>query len=421
MSIDMPLSILIVDDVPANLQLLSGMLTERGYKVRPAPSGPLALEAARRNPPELILLDINMPQMDGFEVCRRLKADPNLADIPVLFISALGDAADKVRAFAEGGQDYITKPFHVEEVLARVMTHLALRRAQREVKEQNRVLLETLDQLKKAQNRLVISEKMAALGVLAAGVAHEINNPLNFVKTSCHGLEKDLRDLTALVSFCRDAMPDGQREALAAFERQVDYATLTQEIPELLAHVFEGLARAGDIVSSLQVFSRTDDAVCQDVDINDVVESVLVVLRNRYKNVTEMTTTLSPTPRICGNPGKLGQVVMNLITNAIDAVESVDDPALRRITLATETCSRNGAPYVALHVTDSGPGIPPDIQCRIFDPFFTTKPVGRGTGLGLFISNNLIQEHRGALELASVPGRETTFSMYLPAPQEDAA
>jgi signal transduction histidine kinase len=99
----------------------------------------------------------------------------------------------------------------------------------------------------------------------------------------------------------------------------------------------------------------------------------------------------------------------------------VDDPARRRITLATETCTRGGAPYVALHVTDSGPGVPPDIQCRIFDPFFTTKPVGRGTGLGLFISNNLIQDHHGALELASVPGRETTFSMYLPAPQEDAA
>jgi signal transduction histidine kinase len=418
MTNDTPPSILIVDDVPANLQLLSGMLAERGYKVRPAPSGPLALEAARRSPPELILLDINMPHMDGFEVCRRLKADPHLADIPVLFISALGDAADKVRAFAEGGQDYITKPFHVEEVLARVMTHLALRRAQREVKEQNRELLETLDQLQKAQNRLVISEKMAALGVLAAGVAHEINNPLNFVKTSCHGLEKDLRDLTALVSFCRAAVPDGQREALAALERELDYATLAREIPELLAHIIDGLARAGDIVSSLQVFSRTDDAVSEDVDINDVAESVLVVLRNRYKNITEIEKHLGPVPAVRGNPGKLGQVVMNILANAIDAVEALNDPARRRITLATETCTRSGAPYAALHVTDSGPGIPSGIQCRIFDPFFTTKPVGRGTGLGLFISNNLMQEHRGALEFTSVPGRGTTFSMYLPAPQE---
>lgn len=421
MTNDTPPSILIVDDVPANLQLLSGMLAERGCKVRPAPSGPLALEAARRSPPELILLDINMPHMDGFEVCRRLKADPDLADIPVLFISALGDAADKLRAFAEGGQDYITKPFHVEEVLARVMTHLALRRAQREVKDQNRVLLETLDQLQKAQNQLVISEKMAALGVLAAGVAHEINNPLNFVKTSCHGLEKDLRDLTALLEFCRARVPGGQREALAALEDQMDSATLTREIPELLSHIFEGLARAGDIVSSLQVFSRTDDALSETVDINEVAESVLVVLRNRSKNVAEIEKHLGPIPNIRGNPGKLGQVVMNFLTNAIDAVEALDDPARRHITLTTETRTRNGATYAALHVTDSGPGIPFDIQRRIFDPFFTTKPVGRGTGLGLFISNNLIQEHHGALEVSSVPGHGTTFSMYLPVPQEDAA
>jgi len=418
---DTPPSILIVDDVPANLQLLSGMLAERGCKVRPAPSGPLALEAARRSPPELILLDINMPHMDGFEVCRRLKADPDLADIPVLFISALGDAADKVRAFAEGGQDYITKPFHVEEVLARVMTHLALRRAQREVKDQNRVLLETLDQLQKAQNQLVISEKMAALGVLAAGVAHEINNPLNFVKTSCHGLEKDLTDLTALVDFCRAAVPDGQREALAALERRMDYATLAQEIPRLLSHIFEGLARAGDIVSSMQVFSRTDEALSENVDINEVAESALVVLRNRFKNVTQIEKHLGPIPGIRGNPGKLGQVVMNFLTNAIDAVEALGDPALRHITLTTETRIRDGATCAALHVTDSGPGIPPDIQRRIFDPFFTTKPVGRGTGLGLFISNNLIHEHHGALEVSSVPGRGTTFSMYLPVPQEGAA
>ena len=156
-------SILIVDDVPANLQLLSDILKEHGYKVRPAPSGALALEAARRVPPDLVLLDINMPDMDGIEVCRRLKQDPNLSEIPVLFISALGDETDKVRAFDSGGQDYVTKPFQVEEVLARVRTHLSLRKAQQEVKAQNDALREVLDQLRQAQDQLIMSEKMAAL------------------------------------------------------------------------------------------------------------------------------------------------------------------------------------------------------------------------------------------------------------------
>lgn len=420
MSADSPPSILIVDDVPANLQLLSGMLTTHGFKARPATTGSMALEAARRAPPDLILLDITMPGMDGFEVCRRLKADANLADIPVLFISALGDASDKVRAFDQGGQDYITKPFHVEEVLARVRTHLALRRAQAELNEQNSALREALEQLKKAQNQLVMSEKMAALGVLAAGVAHELNNPLNFVKTSFHGLEKDIHDLTALVAFCRDSVADEKRAALDAFELKMEYPTLVREIPELLSHIYEGLSRAGHIVGCLQVFSRTDDALSRDIDLHDVLESALVMLNNRLKKIATVEKRYGHVPLICGNFGKLSQVVLNILNNAIDAVESVDDPARRAITLTTETLTRDGTPHAALHVADTGPGIDPGIQGRIFDPFFTTKPVGRGTGLGLFICANLMQEHHGALEVASLPGQGATFSILLPARREDA-
>lgn len=419
MSEQTPPSILIVDDVPANLHLLSGMLREHGYRVRPAPSGALALEAARHTPPDLVLLDINMPEMDGFEVCRRLKADPALQDIPVLFVSALGETEDKLRAFKKGGQDYITKPFQVEEVLARVRTHLSLRRARRTLEEQNRVLRETLEQLKKAQNQLIVSEKMAALGVLAAGVAHEINNPLNFVKTSCYGLEKDVRDLTSLVAFCREAMDENQRAALAEFERQVDYPTLIREIPELLAHIFEGLWRAEDVVGCLRVFSRTDEALSCGIDPHEVLESVLVMLRNRYKNQVRVDKEYGRLPLIRGNVGKLSQVLINILNNAIDAVENLDDPARRRITVATETLERDGKEYAVLRVSDAGPGIPPEIQQRIFDPFFTTKPVGRGTGLGLFICNNLVQEHQGVIEVASTMGQGAVFSVFLPTSQEE--
>jgi len=130
-----PASILVVDDTPANLQLLAGILKARGHKVRPAPGGLLALAAARRDPPDLILLDINMPEMDGYEVCRRLKADDGLKSIPVMFVSALDDRLDKARAFAVGGADYLTKPFQMEELHARVATHLKLRRMLLELKE----------------------------------------------------------------------------------------------------------------------------------------------------------------------------------------------------------------------------------------------------------------------------------------------
>src|SRR3954451_13007795 len=137
-----PASILIVDDTPANLQVLAGMLKDRGYKVRPVPSGKLALAAAQRDPPDLILLDINMPEMNGYQVCEHLKADGLLKGIPIIFISALTEHLDKVKAFATGGVDYITKPFQMEELQARVETHLKLRRLQIELEQTNAQLAE---------------------------------------------------------------------------------------------------------------------------------------------------------------------------------------------------------------------------------------------------------------------------------------
>jgi len=164
-------NILVVDDTLANLQLLVGILTKHGYKVRPAKDGVQALSATQIIPVDLILLDINMPEMDGYEVCTKLKSDPKTRHIPVIFISALNDVLDKVKAFGVGGVDYVTKPFQVEEVLARVETHLALQRLQNnlqlkntELAQTNQELANTLNRLQATQEELIQSEKMAALG-----------------------------------------------------------------------------------------------------------------------------------------------------------------------------------------------------------------------------------------------------------------
>jgi Response regulator containing a CheY-like receiver domain and a GGDEF domain len=155
-------NILVVDDTPANLRLLAGILNGQGYKVRPVPSGELALSAATGMPPDLILLDIMMPEMNGYEVCEKIKADERTRNIPVIFISAINDVLDKVKAFAVGGVDYITKPFQMEEVLVRVETHLAMCQLQKKLQQKNDELTVTLDQLQATQNQLVQSEKMAA-------------------------------------------------------------------------------------------------------------------------------------------------------------------------------------------------------------------------------------------------------------------
>ena len=175
--------ILIVDDAPANLQVLSGMLKERGYKVRPVPSGKLALQAARKLPPDLILLDVMMPEMDGFEVCRQLKADPWLKEIPVIFISALNEALDKVQAFGAGGVDYVTKPFQFEEVEARVQAHLRLRRLQQELEEHNAQLdglvRARTEQLAESNARLAVLDK--AKSDFLTLISHELRTPLSGV------------------------------------------------------------------------------------------------------------------------------------------------------------------------------------------------------------------------------------------------
>ncbi|EDN70474.1 two-component hybrid sensor and regulator [Beggiatoa sp. PS] len=185
-------NILIVDDMPANLQILNQILTEQGYKVRPTVSGKMALKSVQSVIPDLILLDIQMPEMNGYEVCEKLKADNKIAEIPVIFISALSDVFDKVKAFSVGGVDYITKPFQAEEVLARVKTHLKLSQLQQQLVVQNAELQNTLEHLKVTQKELIQSEKMAALGQLVAGVAHEINTPLGAINSAVGSIKRFL-------------------------------------------------------------------------------------------------------------------------------------------------------------------------------------------------------------------------------------
>jgi len=209
--------ILIVDDTPANLGVLSDMLTSTGYSVRPAPNGRLALRAAENDPPDLILLDINMPEMNGFEVCRRLKSDDKLKSIPVLFISALTDTRDKIKAFESGGLDYITKPFQEEEVIARVTTHLQNRQLRKELETKNRVLQQEIVQrksadeklkryseqleemvtertsaLEKAHEEIRLKERLAVLGHFSGSISHELRNPLGTIGSSAYYLNMKL-------------------------------------------------------------------------------------------------------------------------------------------------------------------------------------------------------------------------------------
>jgi len=288
------------------------------------------------------------------------------------------------------------------------------------VAQRNRVLRRALTELRESQTQLVQAEKMASLGQMVAGVAHELNTPLGYVKNNVELLRElieplfGLAEAQAALGDCLGAA-DADEEALA---RALENATRAREraAPELLAgdlgQLFAdtryGLEQIGELVVGLKDFARLDRAMSEEVDLNDCVRSTLVIARNGIKDKVEVLTRLGELPRIACAPSQINQVLLNLLNNAAQAMER-----LGRILV--KTWAEPDA--LCLSVQDDGCGMPPEVLKRIFDPFYTTKPVGQGTGLGLSISFKIIQDHGGSIQVASEVGRGTRFLIRLPLTQ----
>lgn len=367
----MPADILIVDDTPANLQLLAGLLKERGYKVRPAPHGEVALQAASRQPPDLILLDIHMPDLDGYEVCERLKADERLRDIPVLFISALNETIDKVRAFAVGGVDYITKPFQFEEVEARVSTHLKLRTLQVELAARNRELTEVNSELRRLQE---LRENLTHM------IIHDLRSPLagivgylDLMKMKKSGLEE------SMVSFID--------KAGTAADRFRDMVDSVLDVSRL---------EAGEM--------KLDRAECDLVEIAQEAASILASVRGKRQ-----VGVHAPAARVTWPVDRalITRVLQNLVGNAMKFT-----PDGGSITIGIQP--QDG--LVRLSVQDTGAGIPPSQHGRIFEKFGQVKS-GQprvGTGLGLTFCKLAVEAHGGTIGVDSEVGKGSTFWFELP-------
>lgn len=389
--------ILVVDDTVANLRLLVNLLVERGYKVRPASNGAMALSAAQTEPPDLILLDIIMPNMDGYEVCGQLKADERTGNIPVIFISAISEVFDKVKAFAIGGVDYITKPFQVEEVLARVETHLAMRSLQKSLEDKNNELGKTLQSLKVTQAKLIEAEKNAALGNLVAGVAHEINTPLGISVTAASVLKEDASDF--LNTYKNGKM---KRSDLETF---VDTAIDSSRM------ILANLKRAADLVQSFkQVAVDQSTEVKRCFNLKEYLEEIMLsLIAELKKNKHTVTIEGDETLILNSYPGALSQIVTNLVMNSL--IHAYDQGKAGEIKI---NFKREGN-QVIFQYRDDGKGILPEHLSQIFDPFFTTNRSQGSTGLGLHIVYNLVsQQLNGTIQCESQVGVGTTFTIYLP-------
>ncbi|MGI0493763.1 response regulator [Alkalinema pantanalense CENA528] len=408
--------ILVVDDTPDNIRFLSALLTEQGFSVRKALNGPMALTAARSLPPDLILLDITMPDMDGFEVCQQLKQDPTTASVPIIFLSALDSTADKVKAFEVGGVDYITKPFQFAEVMARIQTQLTICNLNQQLKVQNDSLQQALTHLQQTQAQLIQREKMVGLGQLVAGIAHEINNPINFIAANLSPTQQYVEDLLKVIQAYQAAYPTPTPEVEAAIE-DADLAFLIPDLQKMLSSMRNGAERIRSIVLACRIFSRLDESEIKTTDLHEGIDSTLLLLQHRLQreegSPIEIIKHYGQLPMVTCYARQMNQVFLNLLNNAIDTLEQklTSNPTTTfqpRIAIHTTIETPN---TIVIRIADNGLGISEAAQAALFHPFFTTKAVGQGLGIGLSVAHEIVVEkHRGSLTYQSQSDIDSDFA-----------
>lgn len=405
-------TILIVDDEPMYLGVLREILSPH-YTVRAATNGADALRIAAREPqPDLILLDIVMPTLDGFGVLEALRETPATADIPVIFVSAVQDEEDEQRGFASGAVDYIHKPIRSVIALSRIRAHLDARAAREMLSSTNRRLSAQVSEgahaLEVAQQLLLRSERLAAIGLLSAGIAHEISNPIGYVNGNLSTLAEDFAEWAeALTAW---AQGDGGDLEAAARARLLLAPLATparlEDMREMIADALEGSKRVTQIVRSLRDFSNARSVTPAPTDLRVRIETALRLAWNDLKYKCTLRRDFEAIPWVTCVTGEIDQVLLNLLMNASQAIETTGEIAISTRPLGDDA--------VQVRVSDSGKGMSPEVMARIFEPFFTTKPEGVGTGLGLPLSLAIVRRHGGRLEVESEVGRGTTFTLTLP-------
>jgi two-component system, NtrC family, sensor kinase len=417
--------LLAIDDSPTHLEYLSQQLTQEGYRVDKACNGPEGLSLLENQEFDCVLVDLVMPDMDGIEVCRRISEIRKSGDstAAVIMLTAHETRDDMTRGLEAGADDFVGKSSDTAVLRARI--HALLRR--KFFQEENRRMLEELRarelesmraqadkqaaevrasiaekltevnreleganrKLKETQAHLIQQEKMASLGQLVAGIAHEINNPLAFSLNSLFTAESNLEKIAAEVT---------PHLSEASQQRML-------KVKSRLGHTREGMDRVKELVLGLRTFSRLDEGDLKTVDIHESIDSALLFLQYKMKGRIDLEKHYGLKLPLNCLAGQLNQVFLNLIANAVDAIENTG-----KIVIVT---GEEGE-YACISVSDTGMGIPEAIRHRIFEPFFTTKPVGHGTGLGLAISYGIIQAHKGILEVDSEEGRGTEFRVKIP-------
>ncbi|MGF1588613.1 MAG: response regulator [Pleurocapsa sp.] len=470
-------NILVVDDTPQNLHLLVDILTKYNYKVRPVPNGKLALSAAQINPPDLILLDIMMPDLNGYEVCKQLKSNPKTKDIPVIFISAVSEAVDKVKAFAIGGADYITKPFQMHEVLMRVKNQLAIKGLQQQLKVKNERLNQTITQLKQSQKKTFESQKHLALAKITSGISDQVNYSLIEINQFLAEIKQfGKANLQNIPAFLANIAPPEQKHFVALLKQAQDnqinpllspaarqelktrimakLAKLPLENAEKIAEMLielgfdEEIEELMPMLTSQNYWSILDNAYLI-LNLHQSIESItnatvkvgkVISAFEDYAQI-ENTETVKRLANVKNTVEQALKVLTPQITSGIQIIKHYGNvapiycypEALQKVWFhlienAINAVATHGILTINIYqeqhnlmvdIIDTGESISPEILSQLCDPFFTTKAAEGKMGLGLAIAKKIVEQHDGSITVNLLSGKmtlpgNTKFTVSLP-------
>ncbi|HYY58141.1 MAG TPA: ATP-binding protein [Pyrinomonadaceae bacterium] len=402
--------VLIVDDEGPVRKLFADCLGER-YCCATAADGNEAMTRLAREPFALVIADVQMPGLGGIELLRKImESFPETAVVMVSGISRTQRVLDAVRL---GAFDYLVKPcdldvleLTVERALERRALLRAARRSKLDLERRNEELRESKEKLERVQAQIVHAEKMASLGQLAAGVAHELNNPAGFIFGNMEILKECAAGLERLLRFYETAsLPAEEAAQVGLIKDEIDYANTLDDLCSIISDCHDGAERIRDVVQNLRTFSRLDEADFKKVDIHEGLDATIRLLSRYYTSgQVALHRDYGELPLVDCYAGQLNQVWMNLLANAAQAVSGGE----------VRVATRREGQAVAVRVSDTGHGIAPEHLKKIFDPFFTTKPVGEGTGLGLSVTYSIVERHGGTIEVESREGSSTTFTVKIP-------
>ncbi len=399
--------VLVVDDDADNRELLRRMLERQGYTVTAAASGPECLDFLMKRRFDLVLLDVMMPEMSGFDVLSQIRKSSALRTVPVIVISALDESSAAIRCIQMGAEDYLPKPFDPVLLRARIGATLEKKRLRDQEARYARDLENALGELHGTKDKLVVQEKLASLGALTAGIAHELKNPLNFI--------------TNFASLSRENAADLQRELDNPAPDREEIRELLQTLEENLERVETHGKRADRIVRGMLLHSHAQPGKRELTDINSLVDEALSLAYHGMRaqdssfNITIEKNLQKDLPPVPANPQDLSRVLVNILNNAFYSTEEKKHASGPEYSPRIQCITRDAGDSIEILLEDNGKGIPSSVAQKIFDPFFTTKPAGAGTGLGLSISYDIVvRGHDGNIAVESEEGEFARFRMKLP-------